>query len=258
MPKSKRAKVIHLTRTAKKGRDNKAKLLDQIREHALPSNHIYLFQVRNMRNQLFKDLRTTLPQGRFFIGKNRVMATALGRDEASELLPGLSHLTNRLRGDLGLLFVPLPPTQIQTLINSHQAQEFARTGTRATFTVIIEADPEGLRNVETGELLSATVEPQLCQAGMPTKLRGGNILLNASSFTVCRKGEPISANAARILKVFGIKMATFRVCLVAHYHDGTFEEYIVEGNEEGGENFENLEKDDNDDKCQKGFEMAEN
>jgi mRNA turnover protein 4 len=204
--------------------------MDQIRSCLQDplQQHIYLFKVRNMRNGLFKNVRAAVP-GRFFIGKNKVMALALGLDESSEALPNLSQLARQLRGDPGLLFTSETPETVQRLLLDQSAEDYARTGNRASMTVVIEADPAGLRNVDTNEPLPATVEGQLRAAGMPTKLRGGLILLAAAgdSYTVCTEGDRLTANQARILKIFGIKMATFCVNLMAHYHDGTYEEYKI-------------------------------
>lgn len=206
--------------------------MEQVREAAITYQHTFLFRVRNMRNTLFKALRASLP-GRFFIGKNRVMALALGLDESSECAPNMSHLARRLHGDLGLLFTNESPERVQLVLAEAQEEDYARTGNKTSTGVVIEADPAGLRNVDTNELLSATVEPQLRAAGMPTKLRGGAVLLATDSYKVCREGEVLTADQARILKIFGIKMATFRVILLAHHQqDGTFEEYEVDDEED--------------------------
>lgn len=206
--------------------------MEQVREAATTYEHAFLFRVRNMRNTLFKALRLALP-GRFFIGKNRVMALALGLDEASECSPNMSHLARLLRGDLGLLFTNEPPERVQLVLAEAQEEDYARTGNKASIGVVIEADPAGLCNVDTNERLPATVEPQLRAAGMPTKLRGGTVLLAADTYEVCQEGKTLTADQARILKIFGIKMATFGVILLAHHQrDGTFEEYAVEGDDE--------------------------
>lgn len=223
--------VVHLTKTEKKGRENKSKLMEQVREAAATYQHTFLFRVHNMRNTLFKALRMALP-GRFFIGKNRVMALALGLDEASECSPNMSHMARRLRGDLGLLFTNESPECVQLALAEIQEEDYARTGNKARTSVVIEAAPAGLCNVDTNEPLPATVEPQLRAAGMPTKLRGGTVLLAADSYEVCQEGKVLTADQTRILKVFGIKMATFGVVLLAHHQqDGTFEEYEVDDEE---------------------------
>ena len=177
-----------------------------------------------MRNVLFKSLRTAT-EGRFFIGKNRVMAVALGLDEASECVVGISQLARTLRGDLGLFFTDLAPEEVRSLFLRHEAQDYARTGSIADMTVVIEADEKGLRNIDSNELLSATVEPQLRQAGMPTRLRGGAVLLDTPQYTICREGDRLTAEQSRLLKTFGVKMALFNISLVAHFFKGSLGQY---------------------------------
>lgn len=65
MPKSKRAKVVHLSKTTKKGKELTLRLFANIRE-AIPSYpYIYVFSVDNMRNTFLKDVRTELSDSRF-------------------------------------------------------------------------------------------------------------------------------------------------------------------------------------------------
>lgn len=177
-----------------------------------------------MRNVLFKELRGATT-GRFFIGKNRVMAVGLGLDAASECVPGASEVAHQLKGLRGLFFTNDAPEAVRALLSTQEAADYARTGCRAEMTVVIEADPSGLRSVETGELLPATIESQLRQAGMPTHLRGGHVMLAADKYTICQAGEKLSASQARLLKAFGIKMAAFQVALVGHLFDGAFEQF---------------------------------
>lgn len=215
---------MHLTKTEKKGKEAKAKLMDQIRACATEYSHIYIFKVRNMRNVLFKDLRVAAT-GRFFIGKNRVMGLALGKEASSECVEGGAEVASRLRGDVGLFFSNEAPDAVTQLLDAQETWDYARTGNRADMTVVIEADPAGLRNVETGEPLSATIEPQLRDCGMPTRLRGGTVLLTTPSYTICEAGKRLTANQARLLKAMGIKMASFRVAIIGHLFQGNFEEF---------------------------------
>lgn len=212
-----------MTRAEKKGKENKGKLIEQIREAASTHPHGYLFRVSNMRNQLFKEIRQRV-DGRFFIGKNKVMAVALGSDEASECITGGATLASRLHGNVGVVFCKEDLSTLTGIMDSAETPEFARTGSVADMTVIIEADAKGLRNFETQELLSATLESQLRKAGMPTRLQGGIILLANDNYTVCQAGNRITSDQARILKTFGVKMATFRVRIVGHLFEGQLEE----------------------------------
>ncbi|KAJ3068256.1 mRNA turnover and ribosome assembly protein, partial [Rhizoclosmatium hyalinum] len=80
MPKSKRNKVVALTRTEKKGKDSKSVLFDKVRTAADENPHCYVISVSNMRNIILKAMRQGMKTQNtsFFFGNNRVIAKALG------------------------------------------------------------------------------------------------------------------------------------------------------------------------------------
>jgi len=49
---------------------------------------------------------------RFFFGKNKVMALALGRSRSDEFRPGLRKIARQLQGQTGLLFTNASEQQI--------------------------------------------------------------------------------------------------------------------------------------------------
>ena len=65
MPKSKRARVYHLTQVNKKGREAKERLFSNIRETIPKYQHCFVFSVDNMRNNYLKDVRHELNDCRF-------------------------------------------------------------------------------------------------------------------------------------------------------------------------------------------------
>ncbi len=59
--------------------------VDRIRESVDKYPSLFVFSVDNMRNLHFKELRDSWKDhSSFFMGKNRIMSLALGRDEAEE------------------------------------------------------------------------------------------------------------------------------------------------------------------------------
>jgi len=66
MPKSKRAKVVHLSKTQKKGKELTIRLYANIQECIPNYPYIYVFSVHNMRNTYLKDVRTQLSDSRYF------------------------------------------------------------------------------------------------------------------------------------------------------------------------------------------------
>lgn len=64
MPRSKRAKVVHLSKTEKKGKDHTLKLFGLIRDSVDEYRYCFVFAVENMRNTYLKDVRTEFGDSR--------------------------------------------------------------------------------------------------------------------------------------------------------------------------------------------------
>jgi hypothetical protein len=65
MPKSKRAKVVHLTKTDKKGKELSQKLFANVQDAADNFQHIFVFSVENMRNSYLKQVRAEFSDSRY-------------------------------------------------------------------------------------------------------------------------------------------------------------------------------------------------
>jgi hypothetical protein len=72
MPKSKRAKVVHLTKTDKKGKELSLKLFANVQEAADNFQHIFVFSVENMRNSYLKEVRGEFADSRYDKGVETV------------------------------------------------------------------------------------------------------------------------------------------------------------------------------------------
>ena len=64
MPRSKRAKVIHLSKVEKKGKELTLKTFANVQDCVSKYPYIYVFSVDNMRNTALKDVRTQLSDSR--------------------------------------------------------------------------------------------------------------------------------------------------------------------------------------------------
>lgn len=64
MPKSKRARVVHLSKVEKKGKELSEKLFNNVREAAENFQYIFLFDVENMRNNYLKEVRQEFSDSR--------------------------------------------------------------------------------------------------------------------------------------------------------------------------------------------------
>ncbi|XP_057493521.1 uncharacterized protein LOC130779026 [Actinidia eriantha] len=217
MPKSKRNRPVTLSKTKKKGKEHKESIVNSIREATEKYSSVYVFTFENMRNLKFKEFREQLKSSsRFFLGSNKVMQVSLGRSVADEIRPGLHKISKLLRGDSGLYLTTLPKEEVQRLFSEYEEYDFARTGSTATEKVELK---EGPLDQFTHEM-----EPFLRKQGMPVRLNKGVVEL-VSDFVVCEEGKPLSPESARILRLLGIKMASFRLHLVCRWGPEEFEIY---------------------------------
>ncbi|KAJ8767718.1 hypothetical protein K2173_020658 [Erythroxylum novogranatense] len=217
MPKSKRNRPVTLSKTKKKGREHKESIVNSIRNAAETYSSAYVFSFENMRNLKFKEFREKLKSSsRFFLGSNKVMQVSLGRSVSDEIQPGIHKVSKLLRGDTGLFFTNLPKEEVERLFREYEEYDFARTGTSATEKVELM---EGPLDQFTHEM-----EPFLRKQGMPVRLNKGVVEL-VSDFVVCEEGKPLSPESARILRLLGMKMATFRLHLICRWSPEDFELY---------------------------------
>ncbi|KAI4318487.1 hypothetical protein MLD38_032185 [Melastoma candidum] len=202
MPKSKRDRPVTLSKTKKKGRGQKESQVNSIRGAIDSYSSVYVFSFENMRNLKFKEFREQLKSSsRFFLGSNKVMQIALGRSAADEIRPGIRKVSKLLHGNTCFSLV-CPERRI---FNAFGETDFSRTGSKATEKVELK---EGPLTEFTHEM-----EPFLRKQGMPVRLNKGVVEL-VSNFVVCDEGKPLSPEASRILRLLGIKMATFRLHLI--------------------------------------------
>ncbi|KAF2466061.1 uncharacterized protein BDR25DRAFT_269144 [Lindgomyces ingoldianus] len=225
MPKSKRARVVHLSKTDKKGKELSQKLFANVQEAADKFSYIFVFAVENMRNTYLKEVRAEFASdSRIFFGKTKVMAKALGLTPADEHLPNLSTLSAHLNGNVGLFFTNGSPASILEYFSSYAKTDFARAGIPATQTFTI---PSGVVYSRGGELppdddvpLPHSLEVTVRKWGMPTKLVKGKVVLDGD-YTVCREGEVLNSHQTALLKLFGVAMADFKIEMKAYYSAAT-------------------------------------
>ncbi|KAG0169839.1 mRNA turnover 4 [Apophysomyces sp. BC1034] len=216
MPKSRRATVVSLTKTDKKGREGKEKLMEEIHQCVDNYSYIWVFSVKDMRNTFLKEVRNEFKSNsRFFMGKNRVMAKALGNTPEEEYKEGLAKIAQQLNNEVGLLFTDKSPEEVQQYFKEYKQPDYARSGVVATETVTI---PEG--PVKRGvDPMPHNMEALIRSLGMPTTLKNGIVTL-LSPYTICKEGDTLSTNQAHLLKLFYYQLSEFSVELICSYHNG--------------------------------------
>lgn len=237
MPKSKRNKVVNLSKTKKKDREWKEGLITQVRNAVDNYPSVYVFRYHNMRNEQFKELRDDLKDSsRFVMGSNKMLQVALGKTEADEYRTNMHLLSERLKGHVGLFFTSLPRDEVERVFGDFQHEDYARAGSKATHEFSLVAGPLSGPHGP----MAHTLEPQLRKYGMPTRLNKGVVELLADH-TVCREGQVLDPNQAGLLRMFEVKMATFKLTLLAAWSvDGDAFESLADdegddGEDDGGE-----------------------
>ncbi|XP_067243190.1 mRNA turnover protein 4 homolog [Chanodichthys erythropterus] len=224
MPKSKRDKKVSLTKTTKKGLESKQNLIEELRKCADIYRYVFVFSVENMRNNKLKDIRTAWKHSRFFFGKNKVMMIALGKGPTDEYKDNLHKLSRFLRGEVGVLFTNKTKDEVQEYFSNFKEVDYARAGNVATMAVTLDEGPL--------EQFPHSMEPQLRQLGLPTALKKGVVTL-IKDFEVCKDGDTLTPEQARILKLFGIEMAEFKLSIKCMWNSesGDFEK-LTDGDED--------------------------
>lgn len=227
---------MNLTKTGKKGKELKGNLIEQIRASLDSYSTVYVFAIENMRTELLQAARAELKgRARFFIGKNRVMAKALGMTPEEEQREGISELAAKLSGEVGLLFVReeeckgyelnaeegeglISEEELISYLDSLEQGDFARPGTLATETVTVPAGPLMTRD---GLPVPSNLEGQVRQCGLPvTLIRGVVVVPEGPERVICNEGDKLNADQARLLKLLNYQMVTFRIRLMARYRNG--------------------------------------
>lgn len=236
MPKSKRNRVVALTKVKKKTREWKEGLVTTVRNYLDEYPAVYLFKYENMRNDKFKELRDRLrDSSRFVMGSNKVLRVALGKDESDEYKDNLHLISQRIHGSMGLFFTSMDHKEVVQLFEEFEEEDYARAGSRATQTFVLPAGPV---LGPYGAPIAHTLEPMLRQNGLPTKLDKGVVKLVAEH-TVCSEGQRLASQQVAVLRVFEVKMAVFRMRLKACWK--------AEGDE-----YEELGEDESDDESDGG------
>jgi len=221
MPKSKRAKVVSLTKVAKKTREQKANLISDVQANADKWKHCWLFEVGNMRNGHLKTIRKLWKDsGRMFFGRSAVMAKGLGTTVGEEHLPGLHLLSKHIKGQIGLFFTDSPPDEVTAWFDDFHPPDFARAGIRASKTITIPAGPVMQHHSDPPEAMPHNEEHQLRKLGLTTSMNRGVPTLDVPH-KICEEGKKLTAEQSQLLKLLGYKTVEFKVKLLGRWEKET-------------------------------------
>ena len=195
--------------------DEPEALVDRVRGAVDNYARIFVFQVENIKSNKLKTVRDNWSHSKFFIGKNRVMAKALGNTEEEEYSNNLHLVAKCLENECGLLVTNQSQDEVKEYFNNLAKPDFARTGGVAAETVVLKEGPL--------LMFRHNMELQLRQLGLPVQLVKGQVMM-LGEHTVATKGEVLTSEQARILKLLGYEQAKFKMNIVAGWNkeDGKF------------------------------------
>eukprot|EP01063_Lacrimia_lanifica_P017577 TRINITY_DN24629_c0_g1_i1.p2 TRINITY_DN24629_c0_g1~~TRINITY_DN24629_c0_g1_i1.p2 ORF type:complete len:223 (+),score=123.74 TRINITY_DN24629_c0_g1_i1:55-723(+) len=211
MPKNKREKKVALTNVKPKGMEHKEGLVDNIRAAVEEFENCFTFDLGNLRTNHLALVRKEFKDSRIFLGKNKVMAIALGRSKEESHQDNLYKLAAKLTGTSGLLFTNRSKKEVKQYFATFEVNDYARAGAVAAIDFSIPQGPI--------EQFGHEMMDQLMKLGLPIQLDKGTLLC-LSDTRVAVEGEVITPEASQLMKLWGYQSATFRVLLTAHWSGG--------------------------------------
>ncbi|SMN21814.1 similar to Saccharomyces cerevisiae YKL009W MRT4 Protein involved in mRNA turnover and ribosome assembly, localizes to the nucleolus [Maudiozyma saulgeensis] len=227
MPRSKRSKLVTLAQTDKKGRANKERIFDEVREGLDTYRYVWLMLLDNVRTPVLQEIRQAWTGSKLLMGKRKVLEKALGDTRENEYKENLYKFTKLCNGVTGLLFTDETPEVVEEYFNAYEKADFSRPNSKAPISFTI---PEGIIYSRGGQIptdddipMVHSLEPTLrTKYEIPTKIKAGKITLEAP-YVVCQEGETLDVRKALILKQFGIAASVFKVKLAGYYDNDSSE-----------------------------------
>ncbi|KAG8995420.1 mRNA turnover and ribosome assembly protein [Tulasnella sp. JGI-2019a] len=219
MPRSKKQKVVSLTKTDKRStRSAKGAMIEEIRSNLDQWKYVWVLSVGNMRNAALKDVRHLWKgTGRLFFARSKVMAKALGTTPEEEQKPNLHKVGKMLSGPVGLFFTSFPPEEVIEWFKDFSKPDFARSGNVAPKQVVLPEGPIVMYN-DLSSPFPSSMDPQLRKLGLSTRLMKGVPSLQVPQ-VVCKKGDVLSPEQAQLLKLIGEQLAVFKVRLAGRWSE---------------------------------------
>lgn len=230
MPRSKRSKLVTLAQTDRKGKENKVRIFDEIREGLDKFRYTYVLGLDDVRTPVLQDIRKDWAGSKLVLGKKKVLQKALGQTPEEEYKNELHKLARFDDGLIGLLLTDESPETVAQYFASYEKKDYARAKTRSPITFAL---PQGVVYSRGGQIpveedvpMSHSMEPTLRNKfKLPTKMVQGKITLT-EPVTVVEQGHTLDVTQALIMKTFGVACAAFKVKIYA-FHDGDTSDVVV-------------------------------
>lgn len=231
MPRSKRSRLVTLAQTDKKGRENKDRIFDEVREALDTFQYVWLFYLDDVRTPVLQEIRSEWTGSKLILGKRRVLEKALGDTVEEEYKENLHKFSKLANGVTGFLFTNEDVDTVSAYFSTYSKKDYSRAKQKSPIDFTI---PAGIIYSRGGEIpeeedvpMSHSLEETLRNKfKIPTKIKSGKITIE-EPYHVCKKGEVLDVRKALILKQFGIAASEFKVKAKAYYNNETSEIKVV-------------------------------
>jgi mRNA turnover protein 4 len=215
MPRSKRERTVSLTKTSKKESSEKDKLVDRIRSAVDSYKGLFVLSFDGLRSNHLQKIRVEFRDSRLFLGKNKVTQLALGKSAEDEYQDNLRHISALVSGSVGILATNRSREEIDRWFSEFEVDDFAKAGFIAQTDLRVEHGPLTQFPVSMCSVLR--------KLGLTIQVNNGKLDL-LSDFVMSKRGKALTAEQAKVLVHFNIKLVKFKVNVIASWSDGSFME----------------------------------
>ena len=195
----------------KKSKDDKIAESQSIKENLMKYDRIYVVQFSTSKADHLTDIRRKFRSSYLCFSKKKIIGFALGTTEETSTRPNIYQLNQYLTGNSALFMTNESHSDVCNFLESLTCPEYASTGFEATETFVVPAGPL--------PQFSFNMDSHLRELGLPVQLDNGTIV-NIRDYEVCHQGQPITKNAATLLKHFEKKIALFTAKPIAMWENG--------------------------------------
>lgn len=221
MPRSKRSKLVTLSKTEAKTRESKEKIFDSVREALDTFKYVWVLQLDDVRTPVLQEIRSQWVGSRLIMGKRKVLIKSLGDTRENEYKENLHKLSQKISGVVGLLFTDESVDTVKDYFSAYERNDYSRAGSLSPLDFVI---PQGVVYSRGGQIpieddvpMVHSLEPTLRNKfEIPTRIVKGQIFLD-QPYKVCSKGQKLDVRQSLILKQFGVAESKFKIKIQWYY-----------------------------------------
>ena len=189
MPRSKRAHVVHTSKTKKQTKLDKASKIESLRSQIESAKYVYLVSFDTVKTAPLQELRKNTPDSKFFFGKNTLVRLAIGTTPQTEVRDGIYKLSSKLKGSTALIVSSLPRPSMASQLSTAE-EEFD-----------VKLNLEGVWSEKTGFIdLSSSSVSQVEKAQKKTKKTAGRKTQRKQSSVTANEEEEMEEAQAQAME----------------------------------------------------------